>query len=229
MNILKNILYNTTIRFTESEMIEVVERNDSGNTVKYIKFTDLCNAVLAARESSKELVNAISSPILPKNCLQYVEQDNGGVMVALQRLGRATDIDYGDHIFKDIGMPNLIFVFRLFSNTIQVGYVVATQDSEINEDTQLYHYPFSNVFTNGSICWGNKLPAYDELKHVQNVPEMFLSMPNNNHNYGANNFSGLEYRPLLEALGGKPFNEEWLKPMNVSYGTWFRSVSGAKK
>ena len=200
----------------------MIERNDNVNTVKYITFNDLCNAVLAARDDSQ--VQSLASPLLPKNCIQYIERNNGELAVVMEREAKATDFSYGDKVFKKIGVPKLLFAFRILANTLQEGYVVAVKDNLVSEDTELYHYPFSNVYRSGSICWGNKLPTYGELRYLQNVPEMFLSMENNNHNYGHINLSGLEYRPLLEVLEGQKFREDWLKSMEIRYGDWLNQV-----
>lgn len=209
------------VTFTNNNMVKVTLFREKVTETKYITFEDFAGAVLSARESVNETVQ-FKTPILPKNCVQYIELSNNSYVIVLKREKGNIDMIYGNRVFKQVGIPTLLFAFKLYQNTLHAGYVVAIKDTKfITRNTKLYHYPFSNVYNfSHSICWGsNKLPTFDEVAYTQNIPDMFLSMPNSNHNYGKN-LSGLEYRPLLEALEGNSFNEDWLLDASQTYGEW---------
>lgn len=213
------------VTFTNSNMLKVTFFRDEIVETKYITFEDFVGTVLSAKDSKYEKVQ-FKTPVLPQNCVQYIELTSNSYIIVLKREKGNIDMIYSNRVFKQVGIPTLLFAFKLYKNTLNEGYVVAIKDTKfITLDTKLYCYPFSNVYEySHKICWGsNKLPTFDEVSYTQNIPDMFLSMPNSNHGYGKN-LSGLEYRPLLEALEEKEFNEDWLLETNQTYEEWINMI-----
>ena len=69
----------------------------------------------------------------------------------------------------------------------------------------MYHYPFSNVDSSGSLCIGaNTLPKYKELRKAAGLPALLLSIPNNFDRFDpSDNQLGLDYRDLMQHLKDK--------------------------
>jgi hypothetical protein len=75
---------------------------------------------------------------------------------------------------------------------------------ELNENTKMYHYPFSNV-SGFRMCTGaNQLPKIKKVSSLINLPYHILSLPDNDDHYNKSNTKlELEHRELLEHLKGK--------------------------
>lgn len=221
--IIKGDEENLKVSFTVDNMVKLTFLSEGGNVVKYITFDDFVGAILAAQHKEDKVITENITPILPPNTIQYMELTNGGYIIVIKKDKCNIDIEYGDKIYKKVGIPTLLFAFRMYQDTLQEGYVVSVKDKIINADTPIYFYLFSNVFKDTHICWGNKLPTFPDVLYISNIADMFLSMPNSSHNYGFNS-SGLEYRPLLESLEGKIFDESILLSMNMTYSEWISSI-----
>lgn len=222
--IIKGDEENLKVSFTVDNMVKLTFLSEGGNIVKYITFDDFVGAILAAQHKDDKIITENITPILPPNTIQYIELANGGYIIVLIKNKCQVDFDYGDKIYKKVGIPTLLFAFRMYQDALQEGYVVSVKDKIIKAETPIFFYPFSNVFKDTRICWGNnKLPAFPDVLYVSNIADMFLSMPNSSHNYGFNS-SGLEYRPLLEALEGKNFEESILLSANMTYSEWISSI-----
>jgi hypothetical protein len=224
---------NIVIEFDEVNAVRIRHKLDfAGTSVKTITFKDLCEAIRAAqREVSKEEVEIIDTPVLPvSNSVQTIQHrklSNGSEYFLMVRQPGKFDIQYFDDTYKEVGIPKLVFAIKLFKSTIQQMFIVVVKDHTVTEDSQLYYYPFSNVSSyDTKVCFGsNRISELniDSPIKLHSVIDMFLSMPNNNDSYGQN-LSGLEYRPLLEALNGKNFDNSWLKPMNKTYKEWLTKL-----
>ena len=224
--ILKNVIYNTTFRITEDNMVEVTNKDLKGGAKKYITFDDLINAITSSVESERDVIK-FNTPILPHDnnnkvsTILYHELSNNKYVIFLKREKDNVDFDYGDKIYENVGIPRLVFAIKVFNNSVLQTKVVAIKDKIVTENTAIYCYPFSNVYSDGNVCWGGvQLPAFDNAISLKSMPDIFLSSPSNNHLYGKN-LSSLEYRPLLEELSNREFKDEYLSPMGkVTFKSW---------
>lgn len=221
-------LDNTVIRFTDENNVTIEINTDKGTEVRYLTFDSFSKAIIAANQQIKlESIDVVESPIFTVgdgiSTVQTRDYNTGSRTVILVREARPMDITYFDDVYKNVGMPRLLFAIKIYKNVIQTVKVMAVKDFIIKEDTELYEYPFSNVSRgSGNVCFGmNRISSIDipSLTALHSIPDMFLSMPNNNDSYG-HNLSGLAYRPLLEELVDKPFNNDWLEPAHKSYKDW---------
>lgn len=228
---------NITVEFTDEHMVKITHKADNGKQVRYIEFNEYVKALSSAvKQTDYGDVEVKDSPILPQfkdvSTIMHRELSTGSQYLVLVREPKPFDITYFESKFNKVGIPKLIFGVKIYSNIIQEVYVVAVKDKIITEKTKIFHYPFSNVSgSNGHICFGgNRISNINvkSLTGLHSVPRMFLAMPNNNDSYGHNK-SGLQYRPLLEALEGKKFKEGWLKPLEqgntqVTYEEWIKNL-----
>jgi len=217
-----------TIEFQDYATVKVTQKNHGLADSKYIAMEDFMKAIEASRKEDSQVSKTFSTPILPNTpdgkitTLGYEEYSNDQFSIILKREKGNIDFQYFDQTFPSVGHPRLLFKVQVADNTVVTTYVVAVKDTVITDETEIYEYPFSNVFHRGRVCWGQtKLPRFDSTAYLKSLPDIFLSSPCNNDNYG-HNLSGLEYRPLLEELSGKDFKEEYLKPMNINYGQWLK-------
>lgn len=236
MKILENVLEqipkdNITVKFLSNNTVKVLWENNLSTRSKVITFNDFIESISAAKEEV-QIIESIDSPLLPvtKNIgtLQHRKLANGSEIVVLVRDPIPCDINYFGTVYKKCGMPKMIFAIKIFKSSIQSVHVITTKDYIVSENSLLYFYPFSNAssVSEGRICFGmNKISQLDIKSTVMlhSIPDMFLSMENNNDAYGQN-LSGLEYRPLLEKIQKKPFNSKWLKPAEMDYKTWINKL-----
>lgn len=71
--------------------------------------------------------------------------------------------------------------------------------------TQMFYYPFSNVYTSGRVCTGNNvLPRYKKLTSLKYFPRYLLGVPDNDDYYDKqHNRLELPHGELLEHLKDK--------------------------
>lgn len=146
----------------------------------------------------------------------------------------------------NVGVPTTIFVIRT-EKIIQTASTSSTMNNDINssiaaykvtamfaacikgkgridEDTPMYYYPFSNVSsTNYRVClgsvFGTDLLIFERASHLDRLPIQFYSTMASTHELQVNYASKdkLSYKEFLLSLINKPFNEDELKPMNLTY------------
>lgn len=219
------------IEIGEDNLIKVKQEENNKTSIKYITFDKLAELIISTK-NNKEDTSIYETPLLPANkntyTIQYKQLSSGAEIYYIVKEKCNIDITYFDTIYKNVGIPKLIFAVKVYEEVIRDVYTVAVKDKVIHEDTALYHYPFSNVSTgNGHICFGsNKISSIKITSPIMlhSIPDMFLSMPNNNDNYG-NNTSNMEYRMLLESLQDKEFNDDYLMCMNKTYKEWFQKIN----
>ncbi|WP_182914868.1 hypothetical protein [Paenibacillus thiaminolyticus] len=165
------------------------------------------------------LDRSISSPILPKNCVFYQEGKNRRV-VGIEHEKCLHDVVLEGHqggepsLYKNVGHPNLLFWFAQMKNRV-LAKVAAYKDVILNEETKLYHYPYSNVNTEGSICWSTlNQVGYKDLRQLESLPYRFLRAPKNFDLY-QRDYTGKDLRSLLISMQDTPFDEELLVPMGL--------------
>lgn len=220
---------NLTINIDETGLCSVVSELESGrHTKKIITYTDLLDLLVASTETSysrKEI--GILSPILPgdkkvSTIQMKASQTSDTSWYILLREADPADFEYFGTVYKNVGLPKLIFAIKVAKNTVVSFRIMATTDYFIKPDTVLYSYPFSNVSGSGYVCTGDNYKQINiqmnpsDVTAILSIPEMFLAMPNSEHSYGHNK-SGLYYRDMLSQLEGKPFNNEWLEPSGFTY------------
>ena len=183
-------------------IVRVEEHTENVVTVKNISPNDLVASLEKGIKESK----TVKSGFLPANCISY-DVSSHYKTVALWILPGYVDITYHKTVYEHFPMPAMAFSFRVNTSGYTSHHRTAIiADEAPTPKTQLYIYPFSNVYKDGSICIGaaNSLPAYKNIRTLGALAYLILSLPNNDHMFSrANNKPKLLYRDLLELLRGK--------------------------
>lgn len=167
---------------------------------------------------SKTLYNKIEeeitmTPIVPIGTIQYKEnKTNNEYFLAFYKEDRIAPIVYESREYL-VGYPKSLFLFKVCNQMLIEIKAFALKTSNINNNMAVFHYPFFNVYGNGSFCLGGNRISIEEPWHLQRVPDMLTLMPNT-HALANNNLSQLKGDSLLKAIENKPFPDKWLKPTN---------------
>lgn len=192
------------ILYISPEKGEVIVEQESKGIMarKSIKADDLATCFLASRYDDEQHTTGllpegcINVTITPKYTYYYIRYPDLRV-----------DISYFGTEYLNFPIPRLVFGFKYMPQTKKVAecFVCVTKDERLTLDTPLYHYPFSNVRHNLSICTGNNaLPIYKNPARLHTLATHLLRLPNNNDLYSSeHNRLHAEYRDLLEQMKGK--------------------------
>lgn len=111
-----------------------------------------------------------------------------------------------------VAFPSLVFLFKAERNRITKSLVFAVDDSNgLTEESELYHYPYGNVYHDARICWGrNELPKITSLADFGGVVNLFFGSPTNNDLYEPPKVKheGKEFKPSQMELIDFMKNEE---------------------
>lgn len=86
-----------------------------------------------------------------------------------------------------IPFPGCLFFLRVYQGALQEMYLYSIADTEITAKTQLYHYPFGNVASNGGVCMGNIHFQNLTFKDADKIVEAFFLGKTNNDLYNTHN------------------------------------------
>lgn len=188
------------IRIKSDFSITVDNYEDGTVSHKIVSPDDLGKILLDSIQNTD-----ISSGILPKNCVAWTKSTKGeAAYYVILHAEDYADIQYHETMYPRFPIPRLVFGFRLYGERIAGVNLGVVGSGELNEKTEMYHYPFSNV-SGFAMCTGaNKLPAVKNPAKLANLPYYILGLPDNDDYYNAKN-SKLElgHRELLEHLKDK--------------------------
>ena len=149
--------------------------------------------------------DAVSTGFLPEHCLSMTIGKTHKYLV-LWNPELYADMTYGGTEYIHFPIPRLVVGVRMLDNGKVVGcYLGVVTDEKPTPDTVMYHYPFSNVHTDSSVCIGNNvLPRYKKQSALIHFPRYLLSIPDNDDMYfPKNNKPGLNHKELMELLKDK--------------------------
>lgn len=145
-----------------------------------------------------------------------------GFSVIVSVPAKVAPFQYFDSVYL-IPFPRLIFYFSFEDGAMQSACCFAAKDEELSKDTKLFHYPFSNVYNNGKICFGrNQIPKCKTLSDVDDVVRLFYAAPSNADLWKPHYCNGKypALRVFLDSLNGKEtFPAELLKPFGLDVKT----------
>ena len=182
--------------------ITVEEHTGDVVAVKNISPDDL----VACMEKGIKESKTIRSGFLPDNCITY-DVDDRFKTIALWTPPGYIDFTYHKTTYEHFPMPAMAFSLSLTTAGKTANHRMAIIADEMpSPKTQIYVYPFSNVYENGNICIGaaNSLPVYKNIRLLGTLPYLILGLPNNDHIFSrSNNKQKMLYRDLLEHLKDK--------------------------
>lgn len=149
--------------------------------------------------------NHLSSGFLPEHCLHISMNTTERQLVFWNPELRA-DVSYCDKEYLDFPIPRLVFGVRMLGDGRVVDCSIGVVADEVpTPDTQMFYYPFSNVYSDGRVCTGNNvLPRYKKLTSLRYFPRYLLGVPDNDDFYDKqHNRLELPHGDLLEHLKDK--------------------------
>lgn len=134
--------------------------------------------------------------------------------VVLQLPAEIRPILYYGKLYN-IPFPSIVFLFETGKNRNVVNsYCFAADTDPLTQESTLYEYPFGNVYSNASICWGNiSLPEIDSFSEFKKLIPLFFGAETNDDLWLSDiTKSGAKtQRELIEMLSEKKvFPKEWL-------------------
>jgi hypothetical protein len=212
-------------------LIRVEERTGNVVAVKNISPNDL----IACLEKGVKESKTINSGFLPENCISY-DVNNKYKTVALWIPPGYVDFTYHNTVYEHFPLPAMALSFTINAHGRTYNHRMAIIADEMPAPkTQLYVYPFSNVYANSGICVGtaNSLPVYKNIRTLGTLPYLILSLPNNDHNFSrTDNAPKLLYRDLLELLKNKEpsyYYEHILIPRNATLQDFIENKLGGMR
>lgn len=194
--------------------------------------------IVSANTSSDCVQLESRTPILPRGTIAYAISEGK----SYERLSMVIDkssffIRYkeSEEMFE-IPFPKMVvqYILRDTANkastkkNIVSTYIFAIKDnlSVIDEDTELYHFPYTNVNKgNGQVCWGTNSFAISSIASLERFFTQFLSAPFN-EDYGLSLDTKLiqsddklirtfyDYIQFVVENNITDFNDDWLLPTN---------------
>lgn len=209
--------------------ITVEERKNRIKTVKRITMNDFIHCI---QDSTKEFI-PIRNIILPKNALFYsFSNESNKFSAVLEYPYDRADITYMKTVYRNFPLPRLVFGFKVNADGYiqQICLGVAKNCRILREDTPMYHYPFSNVLKNFSLCTGgNLLPEIKKIHSLSYMPDYILGLPNNDDYFQhKNNKLHLSHRELMEHLADKSpeyYYSDILIPSGKTLADFYEAVS----
>ncbi len=202
---------------------------EHAKAVEHVEQINEMYMALAKKTSPKTLIKAakphmanhkLSTPILPKNCVFYQERGDGTVIIGIEVEKGQHDVIFGDIgqvVYEQVGYPKMLFWFSLRNGKAN-AHVAAVKDTIIKSDTQLFHFPYSNVYGSGQICWSTlNEHTIKEVRQLEILPSLFLGATKNTDLY--RNSQVINLRDLLISLQHQPFDDMTLEPTNHTVGS----------
>lgn len=133
------------------------------------------------KKSEKEPIKLTATQI-PKNCV-FIQTTTKCINYTLDIPKSRIRVKYHDDAYDDVGHPRLLTIVSVKENEcIGLKFFSVKDTEEISENTQLYSYPYSNVYETGGVCWsGYREIEIKSMKDIEMLPLMFLSTVNNSH------------------------------------------------
>lgn len=147
----------------------------------------------------------VNSGILPPHCLRIMT-DGKDRRYLLWNPELRANLIYNDIEYPDFPIPRLVFDVRVLeTGKVADCAIGVVADESPTLDTVMYHYPFSNVHNNGSVCTGNNnLPKYRNPLSLKHFPRYLLGLPDNDDMFNCKkNKLGLSHKQLMELLKDK--------------------------
>jgi hypothetical protein len=209
--------------------LPVIEEYQNGIKLGEGMYTHEAVAHAILRSSN---TNGFATPVLPRGAICYTEANGGWKSCCFMEFQphRRTAY-YHEAVIEDVPFPRLIFGFELMQREgkydITKVMLGALEDQcLLNEDSEVYFYPYTNVQNDFKVCWGgSQLPSLDRVSQLTTIPELFFNSPNSDCYYSSANASNLPYRELVEKLKGREFPDEFLKKTGRKISEWIEEMS----
>lgn len=120
--------------------------------------SDYADFVYKTRDMFNEREVAEFDGVIPKDC-SYMFKTNKRTVYGFELKKARYRIKFHNQIIGEIGHPRLAFFYTVDStgrvNSMRV-YAMKDDGKRFSGDSELYQYPYSNVYGSGEVCWGGK-------------------------------------------------------------------------
>ncbi|MCL6478143.1 MAG: prokaryotic E2 ligase family D protein [Peptococcaceae bacterium] len=124
-----------------------------------------------------------------------------------------------------VGYPKLILCYKVKNNRISGFYVAAVKDEIVNGKSEVYFFPYANVYHGGNVCMGSFIhPPLKELSELTYYPEAFYTIEHT-HLTNAKNQLVLD---ILKEVENKPFDSGLLL-FDCTFEQFVSRVTGVRK
>lgn len=197
--------------------VEIEIEDNNKKRYKYLNISRFLRCV------SGDLIT--DTGLLPGGTIAFC-RSRKGTRVALVRPAGVQSVSYevSDGTIPEfkIFVPSLLWIFNLNDRScIQATRVFALEAPVINPKTQIYHFPFSNVYITGVVCWGEaaflKIPL-GSLMDLSLLPAMFFAKPFN-HDLESG-IRGGTYSFFEDHNGELSFPDDLLRPFGIFEEAW---------
>lgn len=176
-------------------------------------FDDFLNVLNNSVELNDEM---LETPVLPDNCIKFVwknlKRNIAEVYIVVPKCRR--DITFYGNSIKQVGFPKMIFKYSVQDYNVTLSNILAIKNDEpIRINMPVYHFPFSHVSSQGTVCMGgNSFPRIERIQQLESFHNLFLSSPFSS-DYGAKTITGKTVNQLFDELSNIDFNDDWLLPI----------------
>lgn len=195
----------------------------------YLKMEDLLEALSAEPDMAFKGPVWKPTPLLPAGTIQYAtDEDERYSRVVMEIPKKQWDIRYGDDEIYTIGFPRLIIQYDIIKSPstqriIETKiFAVLNNKKAITEDTEIYRFPYPNVYHDGRVCWGSNHPK--EIKDIMELEKMFnwfVSAPFG-EDLGVKTTHGMpNFKQLIEVIQDKDFDDDWMISENMTFRELF--------
>lgn len=163
-----------TLTLKPDDTVEVREKKGTLERVKTISLQSLADALITDFK--------LDSGMLPPGCRRYVRGDkNDYILVEFPE--QKHEVKYGDHTYKAV-VPWTIFAITLERRPGEIRQprdirIYAAKGPIVDDNTQLFFFPFSNVYYDDRVCWGSGRDPfgmqYKSLLGISGILELFYS------------------------------------------------------
>jgi len=207
-----------------------IEKAGARRTV-YLNMQDLASHIVSSvkvediedRPPEPEVI--LTSPSLPLNTVKYAKLSDDTDLLFMVYPESRNDVTYHNAVFTDVPFPNLVFCFKVKNNRLSASMLMAYKDRFLREETQLFRFPFSNVFSDGNMCYHDNSVIHD-LVQLQSFPYNWAKQPFNDHLFkqGENNLLNQPLREIFEKSQSQRFNYDMLRPMGMTFADWTNKI-----
>ncbi|MBM7607262.1 hypothetical protein JOD29_000499 [Lysinibacillus composti] len=201
----KNAIFKAILHSIQVEHREEL-KNVIQNVIPHVDEKWFSEMILNTQQKSDKKLHYFAGKIPPG--VSYMGVNSQGVSYVYEVPKSRIRVKYHGASIDDVGHPRLLAIYKIGEDDkiISMKIVAVKEGEPINDNMQVFRYPFAHVFGGGNVCWYTyRTLTSDMLPHVANI---FLSTDNSNHGRG-NTFE------IYKENEGKDFDDSKLEPFGL--------------
>jgi|SRR5579875_723770 len=217
-----------TITISEQSLPRIEYQNANGLKRGFFVHHDQLIGFLQSATNDRDIEDHGSplmvTPALPPNCVKYAFLSNDSHALFVTAPEISVNVKYHATEFENVPFPKLVFAFIVRNEILTKAYVAVYKDLFLRDNTKLYHFPYSNVYTDGQLCyWSNE--KFKDLVQLQTFHHRWVQEPNSDHLFRQSLTTlNKPLRELFDISQNKPFDYSILTPMEITFNQWSYQV-----